>query len=648
MGKTSACEYAAKNELDAAFVRIGDFLSASNLNHLNGKVLYLDGLDEHRSRADGIDVVDAIIARLKALSCPKFRISCRTAEWHGGKDLSLLSSVSKGTSVVQLDLQPLTPEGVLALIPGKEDFIEGAKKHGLNEFLRNPQDALLLYSFYCERNRWPSNRSDLMEGACRALLKECNVAHSEAIDDWITDQELERASNYLASILLMSNVLGISSTRLSSDKNFPCIQEFGGDLFAMKAATRRNVFKSAESNRIEPKHRKIAEYMAARYLASCVRKGLPISRIMALITGFDGGTAPDLRGVYAWLVTLMSGMADLILIHDPYGAIIYGDAHSWTPNTKKRALLALEILAKKDPWFRGSDWSGEALGGLSDPTLIKEFARIIAEDECKSHLVSSILDAIACGPKLIGIGETLLAFIRNPAKPDHLKRAAIGAVYNACPDKKADLVNLLNDVNEDRIEDKEQYLRGELLVNLYLDVIPPREVIRYFAKPSGRIIGSYHMFLHYGIFDRTDTEGLRELAHSLIHVNHNVRLDDEYEDKRFFGTLICQLIDRTQGDTSTEELCSWLSMGLGEHKTSCIGRDEAKSIREFLEANDQIYFNVFWQFFQDNWTADTPYHQIWWRFRELTVHTSPPQYLPELITKCDGSRRGCLQETDVI
>ena len=576
LGKTSACEYAAKNEPDAEFVRIGDFLSALELKHLKGKTLYLDGLDEHRSRADGVDVVDAIIARLKALSCPKFRISCRTAEWHGGKDLNLLSSVNNGTSVVQLDLQPLTPDGVLTLIPGNEDFIEGAKKHNLDDFLRNPQDALLLYSFYCERNQWPTNRVDLMEGACRALLKECNAVHGEAIDDWVTDQELERASNYLASILLMSNVLGISSTRSNSDRNFPCIQAFGGDLFAMKAATRRSVFKTAENNRIEPKHRKIAEYMAARYLASCVRKGLPISRIMALITGFDGGTAPDLRGVYAWLVTLMSGMADLILVHDPYGAIIYGDAHTWTPNTKKRALLALETLAKKDPWFRGSDWSGEALGGLSDPTLIKELMCVIAEDECKSHLVSAVLDAIAWGPELTGIAETLLEFIRNPAKPDHLKRAAIDALYNACPDKKADLVNLLNDVNEGNIEDKEQYLRGALLVNLYLDVIPPREVSRYFAKPSDRIIGSYHMFLHYGIFDKTDTEGLRELAQSLIHANHDVGLDDEYEDKRFFGTLICQLINRTQGDTTIEELCSWLSMGLGEHETSCIGGDEAK------------------------------------------------------------------------
>ena len=52
------------------------------------------------------------------------------------------------------------------------------------------------------------------------------------------------------------------------------------------------------------------------------------------------------------------------------------------------------------------------------------------------------------------------------------------------------------------------------------------------------------------------------------------------------------------------------------------------SIREFLEANDQIYFDLFWHFFLKNWTAETPYHQIWWRFKELTVHTRPSNTFP--------------------
>lgn len=463
LGKTTSFATAAEIEADALFVRIGEFLSAPSTDHYKGKTLYLDGLDEHRSRADGVDVMDAIIGRLKALDCPKFRISCRTAEWHGGKDLSALSIVSNDTPVVQLNLQPLTVDDILALIPNSADFVEGARENNLDEFLSNPQDFELLFEFYSETNRWPLNRSELMDGACKALLKEPNRVHSEAVDDWVTDRDLGRASNYLAAVLLLSNIVGISSTRADANKSFPCIQAFDGNLFAMRAATGRHVFRPIEQNRIEPKHRKIAEYMAARYLAGGVREGLPLRRVMALMTGFDGGTPPDLRGVYAWLVTLLSGMADQVLSHDPYGAIIYGDAYSWTSVTKKRALSALQKLANKDPWFRGQDRSLHALGGLSDPALAENFKQLLLEDKCESSLLGTILDAIAGGSEMPEMKDALLEFIRDPDKPEHLKDDAIDAFATACPGRVADFVSLLDEISAGDITDNEQYLRGALL-----------------------------------------------------------------------------------------------------------------------------------------------------------------------------------------
>ncbi|OUR76765.1 hypothetical protein A9Q83_13440 [Alphaproteobacteria bacterium 46_93_T64] len=219
------------------------------MDHLIGYTLYPDGQDEHRSHADGIDVMDPIIGRLKQLSCPKIRISCRTAEWHGGKDLSALSVVSINTPVVLLDLQPFTQVETLRVLEDWEDFVEEAREHGLDEFLLNPQDFQLLHEFYKEKNSWPKNRSELMDGSCKALLIELNEAHSTAIDDWITDRALERASNYLFAVLLLSNVSGISTKHTFSNKAFPSIQSLDGDLYAMTGATRRRVLKSAGENR---------------------------------------------------------------------------------------------------------------------------------------------------------------------------------------------------------------------------------------------------------------------------------------------------------------------------------------------------------------------------------------------------------------
>ncbi|MFT5726310.1 MAG: hypothetical protein ACI8PB_000428 [Desulforhopalus sp.] len=443
LGKTTSFELAACQEPRAEFVRIGEFLSTTTLDNYRGKTLYLDGLDEHRSRANGIDVMDAIIGRLKELDCPKVRISCRTAEWHGGKDLGALSTVSNGTPIVQLELEPLSPNDIFTLIPDSKEFVEGAKEHGLDDFLSNPQNLLLLNQFYTKKNKWPSNLSELMEGTCGLLLKELNKNHSEAVDDWVNDRDLKRASDYLAAILMLSNISGISSDRTTANSKFPPIHEFDGDLFSLKVATGRSVFKPVEAKKIEPKHRKIAEYMAARYLASRIREGLPLRRVMALLTGRDGGTAPDLRGVYAWLVTMLSGMADHVLVHDPYGAIIYGEPHSWTPGTKKNAFAALKELAKKDPWFRGRDRSYHALGGLSDQALVVDFKQLLLENKYDSHLILTVFDVISNGSNLLEMKKPLLDFIQNPEKPDHLRSRAVEAFATACSDSKADLIDIM-------------------------------------------------------------------------------------------------------------------------------------------------------------------------------------------------------------
>jgi hypothetical protein len=634
LGKTTSFQYAAKKETNAEFVRIGEFLSAPNLDHLMGKVLYLDGLDEHRSRANGVDVMDAIIGRLKQLDSPKVRISCRTAEWHGGKDIGALSAVSNGTPIVQLNLHPLTPEDILTLIPDAKDFVQGAHDHGLDEFLKNPQDFFLLHEFYCEKNSWPDNRSELMEGACKSLLKELNKQHYEAVDDWVGDRDLTRASDYLASILILSNIAGISSDRTTANKLFPSIYEFDGDLFAMKVATGRHVFKPAEKKRIEPKHRKIAEYMAARYLAARVREGLPLRRVMALMTGIDGGTPPDLRGVYAWLVTMLSGMADHVLVHDPYGAIIYGDARAWTPNTKKSALTALQELAKKDPWFRNQDRSRPALGGLSDPALLEDFKQFLLEDKSETHLLSTILDAIAGGSKLPEIGDALLAFIRNPDKPNHLKSTAIDSFATACPDRKTDLVTLLDDVHAGDISDKDQYLRGALLRILYPSVIGPDRVADYLIKPSGGVIGWYHMFVHHTIFEISDKNSLRVLAQTFQNQDSDFVAGDEYDDSSFISNLIRNLIESFGEEIKINELFLWLTMGVNKYGISRIRGDEAEAIRTFLAAHDQMYISLFFDFFNKRWTDEMDWHQIWWRFREFVLNVSPPhEFHRALLTK---------------
>ena len=68
---------------------------------------------------------------------------------------------------------------------------------------------------------------------------------------------------------------------------------------ALQAALRTRVFTSSQHR--APAHRQIAEYLAGRHLAHLIAQGLPARRIIALMTGQDGGIVSGMRGLAAWL-----------------------------------------------------------------------------------------------------------------------------------------------------------------------------------------------------------------------------------------------------------------------------------------------------------------------------------------------------------
>ena len=76
--------------------------------------LYIDGLDETRAGAtDGRTPFDAIRRKLQHLSRPRFRLSCRDADWFGANDRERLKAVSPDGEVLVLRLDPMSEEGIL-------------------------------------------------------------------------------------------------------------------------------------------------------------------------------------------------------------------------------------------------------------------------------------------------------------------------------------------------------------------------------------------------------------------------------------------------------------------------------------------------------------------------------------------------------
>ena len=75
----------------------------------SSKTLFIDGLDEMRvGAADSRVPLDAIRRRIQQLGSPRFRISCREADWLGSNDRVHLAAVAPDSSIRALRLNPLT------------------------------------------------------------------------------------------------------------------------------------------------------------------------------------------------------------------------------------------------------------------------------------------------------------------------------------------------------------------------------------------------------------------------------------------------------------------------------------------------------------------------------------------------------------
>ena len=620
MGKTTEFKKAAEYEENSIFVTVGEFLFTNDLSHLLDKVIYLDGLDEQRSKFKGKGVVDALVAKLKEAKPSKIRVSCRTAEWHGHIDIEGLSKSIKGSEVTQIELDPLTEEAALELIEldNKEEFVLRIKENGLENFLQSPGNLELLLSYYESLEDWPKNKADLLDVACGVLLQELNIEHVAELDDEISDVSLVNSSEYLAALMMLSGVQGISVTRNSASKAFPPVHKFNDNLFHLKVAARRRIFSQLEEGRFEPKHRKIAEFLAARYLSKRVRGGLSLNRVMTLLTGFDGKTAPDLRGVYAWLVTLLAGSAEKIIKHDPYGAVIYGDTYSWTPNTKLTALRELKNLSKQDAWFRQSDYSTTELGGLADLKIVTPIVEYIDHDPCDSHFMSIILGSLSVGTikDNDSLTKSLLAFIKDNSTPNHYRDKAIDSLKASLIDWSPTLLGLLSDLHFSTLIDNENYLRGNLIDKLYPQFLSPTNLLGFLTKPESGYYGTYMDLLIHRIAKNSGISELKELAAASV-----TWLGDRKEGWKFklTNSVSIELITENYTECTIDELLAWLDINLDEYQKNTLNSNRENKVRQKLLSGEKKILQLLIHYIKKH--EDKDHFDIMWAFNSLTLNT---------------------------
>lgn len=623
-GKSTSFEQSAATEPNAVFVPIRDFLTFQ-VDRWDGKTLYLDGLDEQRTRSeDGRGALDRIRAKLDLLKRPRYRLSCRAADWHGGSETECLRAVSPDRKVLVLRLEPLSDADIITItrdkLPDPADFLVQAQRRGIDPLLRNPQTLKLIIAEVRD-GVWPATRLDLFQKACERLLQETNPEHEQG--QYVPLDRLLTAAGYLCAVHLCGGTKGHALNPHDADDAFPYIGELRGDQEALSSTVRRRVFRGDGPGRVTPIHRTVAEYLSALFFAKRLRAGYPLKRMLALLTGDDGGTLAELRGIYAWLACLYEEEAATLIRRDPLGLVLYGDASKLSTSGKRMVIDCLRDLAIKNPGFRAENWSAEPFGTLASPDMIPAFKKILSDEAETPHLLSCILDAIDHGPPLPDLGDDLIRIVRDNIRLEEARVSALDAYHHVRPNDMGTLRTLLDEIHRGQVHDEHHRLRGKLFYALYPVTIGPHEIGQYLVLIAEPHVNAYTMFVAHELVQLTNPQDLPLLftgidAKIVAGSPHHLIWED------FFGGLILQILQHLGERASSSQLYEWLGNGLDQYERPIADREKAATIQNWLTSHPAVVQGLF-----RHWFSVTPFAKprveviyFWQRLHGI----APPAY----------------------
>ena len=606
-GKTTAFEMEceALGEEAHCLITADNFLSydVSTLpSEWREKTLFIDGLDEVRAGAQGASEFREIRKLLRALGKPRFRLSCREADWLGENDRQHLESVSPDSQVKVLRLDPLTDADIASILEGRRDlddaraFIDAARERGVDGLLANPQ-TLKMLADVARKDEWPNSRKETFEMACGKMVREHNKEHQAARESGsppAPDQLLDAAGR-LCALQLISGGAGYT-LRGEPDEEYPAPDQCDYDRQTLRFALSTNLFKGVSNNCFSPVHRHIAEFLGARHLAGVIEDGLPARRVIALMVGEDGGVVTEMRGLSAWLAAHSRDARANLIERDPIGVGLYGDIGEFSLD-EKRALL--ESLNREGERL-GPLWqSATAFGALAAPDM-EPVLREVLEDEDRGPdhqmFTDFVLSAMQEGAPLPGFGELLLQMVRDGTRWPQVNKSALHAFIHNCTDLGArvgKLKPLLTDIRGGRVADPDNELLGTLLFELYPRNLSPPEVWDCFYGTRNRdsFFGMYYGFYMLGLPEKSSDDQVAELLDSLKERFSGLRPTAGSSTR--LENLPVKLLARglqSHGDQlSTGHLYDWLDLGFTEVLGHPIGdQKDIEQIGSWLQQRPEI------------------------------------------------------------
>ena len=403
---------------------------------------------------------------------------------------------------------------------------------------------------------------------------------------------------------LLSGVAGYTlPDRAEPDDDFPSFTDVYGGVWDATARTvlGTRLFVGVSEGKLAPAHRQIAEFLAAQYLSVNLGQGLPLGRILALITGFDGELVPSFRNLTSWLAVHNKQSRKTLSQLNPSGLIYDGDRLTYSADEKRDIVRNLRRESYRNPWCSRSVGMVPGIGGIVSPELEGTFREILSEGkrgrEHQSY-VMLLMQMLADGEPLPALSDVLEQTVRDGTWYEGVRCAALDVLTSYHARGRlgvGGLKGMVAEIENGSLDDPQDQMLGILLKALYPKVLSIAEVQRFLGKP--KLVdrtGEYTDFWTEHIPRESDPEQLSDLLDGIAKrfAEYRPFMVGDVGLYTRLGRLPVELLSRVLRETrwrnpgssvATDRLYEWLGV-VSDPGMRLTGRDKTL-LRFDLERN---------------------------------------------------------------
>ena len=561
---------------------------------------FVDGLDEAAGLHDG-DALDRLLGALEAQRNIDFVIACRVADWRSASGAATIRDWT-GVDPVELTIQPLRRSDIVQFLRMRnglseddaEAFVTHYEDRGLSDWLGNPQ-TLTMFADVIRGKRRPETTGGLFQ-----LYVEKTWVEPRRQDTPLANASPLEVLSALGALFATLIVGGYDALTLApgaarSDSDLPLAEYKTLPGIAVLSDKQLNAFlgsrlvAGAGNDRLIYQHRRIGEYLGARWLAAQLKTGALRERLLGALR--YGGLVPsNLRGLWGWLAEDSELSAEVIST-DPLAVIDYGNADTLNSNAAKALLAAIEHAEDNHQPF---GWRTYRAAALVHPALSTEVERILAVPGDERFWTQFILLRQMHNADVVARHKTTLrGLMLDSTRPYATRDAAAHALadYGAL-NEWPNLVRELAQAND----------RDSLRLALVMMINPNIGLTLSDAEFAETVYAYSGLTARFGGIREVGTVGLYYYAPKKIIGDDRLdgmldvltdcarqyltkeRNTDTWDVEHLFFSLLRRRLEN--GNVDADRLWEWLSDS--KYRRHSVAREEQEWLNSWLQANDTV------------------------------------------------------------